>query len=308
MNKRRIDVVTAGGLANRMRAIAAGITLAHKAEMDCRILWPVNTELKAEFDDLFDTASPDSHRLDIKMLYSPLERFSVLPPGKRNLHIPVLLQRSDYNLRLYDNVNLDRYSEYPEELLNLVRNSSVRSFKLPFSRPNSRLETKNPSGDERNVLIFSGLPFYPFDEELYRNLFRFSDIVKHRANEISNGEAVRYDYGMHIRQTDNYIAIANSPVQIFEQKIEELLKKDPDVRIYIASDSQDVKERLSKKFGSPVTCNSRPADRISREGMIDAAAEMLILSRTGRIYGSFWSSYSEAAAMIGNIPLEVLKY
>ena len=33
---------------------------------------------------------------------------------------------------------------------------------------------------------------------------------------------------------------------------------------------------------------------------------MLLLSRTKKIYGSYYSSYNESAAMLGNIPLEVL--
>ena len=49
------------------------------------------------------------------------------------------------------------------------------------------------------------------------------------------------------------------------------------------------------------------ADRDSIEGIKGGVAEMFILSRTKKIYGSFLSSYSDMASQISGIPLEILK-
>lgn len=307
MKKRRIDVVAAGGLANRMRAIAAGVALAQDAGVDCRVLWSVCDELRAELGDLFEMAPVRSLPFGLKTLRSAWERFLVLPPGKKNLYLPALLQIPQYSVRVYDNVNSEWYGENPDVLLNEIGDSTLIAHNNKLRKP------KFPSSiapfslvSQRDVLVFSGQVFYPFTKELYRSLFRFSAKVERRARELQ-GDTERFDYGIHIRQTDNHLSIANSPIEIFERKIGELLEENPKATIFLASDSQEVKLRLERKYGESVRSNRRPAERNTPEGMLDAAAEMLILSRSGRIYGSFWSSYSEAAALLGDVPLEILK-
>ncbi|MDE6272023.1 MAG: hypothetical protein K2M31_03345 [Muribaculaceae bacterium] len=286
MRKQRIDVAAAGGLANRMRAVAAGVALAEDAGAELRVLWSVCDELMGEFGDLFEAPPVRSLPFEVRSLRGAWGRFSVLPPGKRNLFLPALLQAPKYGVRVYDNVNSEWYGEHPKELLRKVKDAG--------------------EGMGRNVLIFSGQSFYPFPEELYRNLFRFSAKVERRARELQ-GDMQHFDYGMHIRQTDNHLSIANSPIEVFERKIEDLLTENPKVRIFLATDSQEVKTRFGIKFGDAIRYNRRPAERSTPEGMLDAAAEMLILSRSKGIFGSYWSSYSEAAAIIGGVPLEILK-
>jgi hypothetical protein len=43
------------------------------------------------------------------------------------------------------------------------------------------------------------------------------------------------------------------------------------------------------------------ADRDSADGVVQAAVELYALSRTQRVYGSYWSSFSHTAAHIGGI-------
>lgn len=49
------------------------------------------------------------------------------------------------------------------------------------------------------------------------------------------------------------------------------------------------------------------AARQDENGIADAVVDLFILSRTQRLYGSYWSSFSEVAAQIGNIPLEIVR-
>jgi hypothetical protein len=48
-------------------------------------------------------------------------------------------------------------------------------------------------------------------------------------------------------------------------------------------------------------------NRHSKEGILEAVLEIYSLSKTARIFGSYYSSYSEMAAKLGKIKLEVLK-
>ena len=42
MNKNLLVIIPMGGLANRMRAITSGITLAKAAKFKSKIIWPIN--------------------------------------------------------------------------------------------------------------------------------------------------------------------------------------------------------------------------------------------------------------------------
>lgn len=57
MNKNLLVIIPMGGLANRMRAITSGITLAKAAKFKSKIIWPINKELYSPYEKLFDYGS-----------------------------------------------------------------------------------------------------------------------------------------------------------------------------------------------------------------------------------------------------------
>ena len=103
---------------------------------------------------------------------------------------------------------------------------------------------------------------------------------------------------MHIRRTDNTLAIKASPTSYFERVIENL---DEDTKIYMATDDLQEKNRFVQRYGDRIITRSNCLERNSVKGIQDAVVEMYILSATNRIYGSKNSSFGEIAAKIGNI-------
>ena len=81
----------------------------------------------------------------------------------------------------------------------------------------------------------------------------------------------------------------------------------PSTRFYLASDSLDIKSIMKKEFGDRVILSEGVLNRHSEEGILEAVLEIYSLSKTARIFGSYYSSYSEMAAKLGKIKLEVLK-
>ena len=47
--------------------------------------------------------------------------------------------------------------------------------------------------------------------------------------------------------------------------------------------------------------------RTTQQGMVDALVDLVCLSRTPKIFGSYWSSFSETAAALGETELIVLQ-
>lgn len=80
-----------------------------------------------------------------------------------------------------------------------------------------------------------------------------------------------------------------------------------DVSIYLATDDESVKQELKKRYGKRLIYVKDKADHSSIAGIQGGIVDMYVLARTQKIFGSFHSSFSELAAQIGNIPLEIIK-
>ena len=277
----KIVINPIGGLANRMRAIACGISLAQRLNVPYSILWAKNWELNAEFNDIFlpnsliDGIISYPCGLTYALFYSP--------PRKKNCFVTSLTLRR-FGLSLIDS------KPKLSELISLELITEIIGKTL---------------NQNKDVFIQSGLEFCDFSDSLYRKLFRPNHIVMQRvkALEVSLGEN---RIGLHIRRSDNLQSIKHSPDYLFQSKIDEILNADPTTKFYLASDNEETKSMFRNKYPGIIFTSASPAVRNSKEGIIDAVVEMTILSRTRQIFGSFYSSYSEAAATLGGVPLQQL--
>lgn len=112
--------------------------------------------------------------------------------------------------------------------------------------------------------------------------------------------------GIHIRRTDNRAAIAASPLSLFTDKMDAEVKQNDSVRFFLSTDDADTRMELKRRYGDRLIFCANVAPRYTIKGEKDALVDLLLLSRTKRIYGSYWSSFSQVAAQIGHLPLEIL--
>lgn len=63
--------------------------------------------------------------------------------------------------------------------------------------------------------------------------------------------------GMHIRRTDNLASIRQSPIELFYQKLDEEIKEDDKVAIYLATDSEEVKWEMKERYGDRIFCSGK---------------------------------------------------
>ncbi len=263
------------GLANRMRAIASALALCNETSKELSVIWPINSDLKASFHDLFEI---DGLKFDVNSIGRLPYSFTYELPRKRNLYVSYIYQRFKFDLRRF--IYNDELSA--DELQQIIRAS-------------------------KKAYITSGIEFYPFNTDEYRNIFVPSQQVKQRMAEIC-GDIDKSYIGVHIRRTDNAKAMQYSPIDAFKTELRNILQTKPEAKFYLATDDEAVKREFITEFGSErIYSNSNGAQRASRAGMIDGLAEIFILSKTSSIIGSYYSSYNEAAAMLGNVPLHQIK-
>lgn len=113
--------------------------------------------------------------------------------------------------------------------------------------------------------------------------------------------------GIHIRRTDNIMSIKNNGIEDYFQFMDQSIEANPDIKFYLATDSMEVKLHMVKRYGIRILYHDVILDRKSEQGMKDAVVDLWCLSMTKEIIGSFYSSFSEIAAELGDINLKILK-
>ena len=112
--------------------------------------------------------------------------------------------------------------------------------------------------------------------------------------------------GIHIRRTDHKLCIENSPDYLFINKIEELIKQDPKVKIFLCTDDVNLKHLLVNKYNrSILTREIKP--RYANGGFEDGVIDLFLLSKCRELYGCCNSGFVEVASLIGKIPLTRLR-
>ena len=114
--------------------------------------------------------------------------------------------------------------------------------------------------------------------------------------------------GIHIRRVDNEKSIKYSPSTLFFDKIDEKLRLEPSTRFYLATDDSDEEKAFINKYGdSIIVYHKSSLDRNNPMAIHDAAIDLYLLSCCKEIYGSYYSSFSDTAALWGGIVKDVLK-
>lgn len=283
MNKLIINPT--GGLANRMRFIAAALTLAKDLGIEYRIVWLSNWEIGATFEQVFEMPTELSELIEYPSTITYGLLYSI--PRKKNFYLSALSRRR-FALTLND---------LSSPLADILRKDcSDNNIRQMIGKIKS----------ERDILIQGGTNIYSYSENFYRKLFKLKAELQQSVDKVI-GELGQNIVGVHIRRTDNIMSINNSPDSFFERAMLKELENEPSTKFYLATDSENVKARFKMKFGNKIAVSSSVARRDTIEGIKNAAIELFILARTSKIFGSFYSSFSEAAAMLGNTPLVILK-
>ncbi len=272
--KSSVTLIPYGGLANRMKAIEALIVLTQDTDISATAIWFKDQGLNCSFEQLFQPLKIPRLTLRNAILtdYILNDR-----PRKKNFFIPHLFQKIRFSSCLYeDEVTQRTYRNFDFRRWALSNKKSYLSACLQF----------HPGDRQRSFASFIPIP----------------DLQK-QINEKCK-DFTTHTVGVHIRRTDNIISIEKSPTELFILRMKEEIKMNNDVCFYLASDSMEEKKRLTAIFGDRIITHWKPVSRSTPEGMQDALVELYTLSRTQKIIGSYYSSYSETAAEIGNIPYE----
>ncbi len=265
------------GLGNRLLALGSAIYWARRLGCDLVVLWKKESVCAVSWDKIFEAPTEF-----VVKEYNQM-------PKKLNNAARVLLDSKALEKEVRGVPKLDC-----TEVEALWRDDNLEAFE-------ERIKS-----DDGSFYIRSYGRFAPAEEmaECIRKL-PFSAKIIERVNGVMEGDASVY--GVHIRRTDHVDAIRMSPTSLYEEKMAELARQDENCVFFIASDDQKEIDNLKMKFKCVTAPRlSAEVSRGSDEGIMDAAVDMLCLSRCRKILGAYGSTFSLMASVIGNVPLEVI--
>ena len=163
-------------------------------------------------------------------------------------------------------------------------------------------------GSKRPIRIKSHQQFYKSDQKRWLAHLRSlkpNVVIETKKNILfhSLGDSIKI-VGVHIRRGDNKKSAEESPSELFWEMMRSY---DESVLFYLATDSVEERATAMKLFPRRILVASTILGRNDQSGATNAMIDFVCLSSCSEILGSYYSSFSEMAAMYGSIELRVIK-
>lgn len=270
------------GLGNRLRCIFTGLYFSKLYGVPLDVLWLRENCCNVEYSDLFEI----SENIRVHTIYHLGYKNRYALKSFASDRFLVILKK---NLKYFDAGMSDRlYAAKGEEgFVNEIENNPALCFMS--------------SGQHCTNEHFAQS----------RELIKPTKEIQNRVEDIMSPYMDKRLIGIHIRRTDHVDAIANSSLESFIEimKRESAVAADinkKEVYFYLATDDLQIEEKLQKEFSCIPHINfAYTKSRNTSAGMKDAYVDMLCLSKCEKIFGSYESSFSKMAAVIGDIVLEI---
>ncbi|NNJ54811.1 MAG: hypothetical protein HKP14_01690 [Bacteroidia bacterium] len=265
----RVVIKANGGLGNRMRVLASCVALSKRLRNEVEVIWINRLEFNCSYHQLFKPI--EGVKIVEKRYISKFNRLG-------------LRRRKAY------------YKNYGSDFQIQIGDSEIRSIKKIKSDFVKLIQ------DFETVYIDTCEQFYG-DESHLAYLIPQDSITKkieQRLNKLGS-----HFVGVHIRRGDNQISTETSTIEAFTQSIEKEIAK-ANSKVYVCTDSLKELNHLKKKFGSSIVHFPVGLRRNKPAHIESALVDLLLLSKASKIYGSYWSSFSEIASAYGGVELEMV--
>ncbi len=263
-----------GGLCNRLRAIASVIKLGGGYKDSIVVLWEINSDVGAGYEDLFSV--------------SWLRWYASI----KGIHLTIYHYKSDEQ-------------DFVQEIKAATGESNC--YSKDYADNIAFLDAYTASRGENNFFLTSGCHFFKCKRWYDFWWIMPNKNIRHEIRTIARKQG-KACIGIHIRRTDNKKAIENSPIELFIGTMEKEIIKNPEVKFFLATDDMYIKEFIIKRFEEKIiTNNTSTIRRDTKDGMMAAVTDLFALACTRKIYGSYWSSFTDMAAILGHTRLEIVK-
>lgn len=302
------------GLCNRMRSIESALNLCEKYNKDLTILWVKSQSLNCDFHALFLPFKGTKVNVQIKefdnsFINHYINKIKLLKNQKFGFFKYLIYHCKKYRHK----INLDFKTTlllWKIDIKNVILDKELRATYNSTQLVTSNINDLDNKFIQNTSLLFKKLfssPEKVFIESCYR-ISSLNDITIFRPEEklkkiiTSVTEQFENTIGIHIRRSDHEEAIKISKTSYFIKKMQEYVTNDSSVKFFLATDDVETKRNLIKEFGTRIITNDvKNYDRNEKDAIQSALIDLYCLSKTKKILGSYHSTFSQMAAIIGKI-------
>ena len=301
-SKRRIYLLPVLGLCNRMRSIDSAIALAEEFNFELVVFWVNNRDCKAAFHELFQHSS-HFKVIEIDATNSVLKKDLFLFARIENMLISISIRiklflinskKYDYILSFEKQMMLSRKIKAANPKIQLWDFDTLFMKKLSISTEISSLDSRvfitschRFFSNKHNFKAF--IPVDKLHEEIFKQSKKFNETI-----------------GLHIRRTDMVKMKNEESINAFIKIVEQEISMNKAVTFFLSTDCPNAKNIFITKFPNRIYYVQHDSlNRDQNKGMKAAIIDLYCLSKTKKIYGTYFSTFSLTASEIGNIELIV---
>jgi hypothetical protein len=305
-----------GGLCNRMRAIESTVALCEENNCSLTVFWIKNKDLNCSFKLLFKDIKSKKINIEVvefsnnlveyyanKVIFYKNKRFGFYKYLKYHLKNYIKNNSLEFKIVLIlwkiKEPNFILNKEFIEIYnSNEIQTDNVNEMDLNFIKKIKPLIKNIFSNKKENSFIESCFRINPVKNNL--QIFNPTENLEKQINAVTS--QFKNTIGLHIRRTDHFISIEKSKTSNFISIIDEVLKENNKVTFFIASDDHATKMQLLSKYSKNIITNEVMSyDRNKSSSIENALIDLYCLSKTDKVFGSYHSTFSQTAAIIGNI-------
>jgi len=295
MEEKNLIAINPGGISNRLKCLVSLWRISNLTNRKLLIYWPRNSVCGANFKDLFEN---NFQEISKEKLYG--------------------LKKKEYKFHDPNDINIQ---DVPKKYLisDTWRWAFLKGEKITRYLPKDKVKNypiyksaTTPFQDYEGI----DFAFQDIDSKVENDILKYLKKIKplkkirKKISEFERKNSIKNCTGIHIRRGD-YLAGKDrlgfvSEESLFINRIKELIDINPKERFFLCTDSKETQEKFKKIFEDKIiTFTKTNFDRLgvifTQEGLID----LLLLSKTKRILGTYGSTFTEMAWWLGDCKSKV---
>ena len=272
----RIIAKPLAGLANKLRVIESSVSLAKELQCPVEIIWVPDQQMVAHYRELFE----------------PSDLFDVIEYDKYRYC------RSSFTMKGYKKP-LSRFINSCYGIDMGFNEADIKDYVRP-GKWDIHLLAKG-----KKIYVDTCHDFFSFHYKFswVQPIPPIADAISLFSDVMGHNRCV----GLHIRRTDNISSIEQSPDYLFEEMIRKEIEQDGNVIFFLATDDPGVENHFIGLFGADrILVYFKRFGRNSVKAIQDAVTDWFLLSKCRKLYCSYFSSFSETAAVFSGTEIHIL--
>eukprot|EP00737_Agarophyton_chilense_P002648 gb/GEZJ01003033.1/.p1 GENE.gb/GEZJ01003033.1/~~gb/GEZJ01003033.1/.p1 ORF type:complete len:763 (-),score=107.53 gb/GEZJ01003033.1/:408-2696(-) len=282
------------GLGNRMRALGSCMSFAKETNREMVVVWEPDSHIQARFTDLFVTPLVVLEKMPVQWPFEDVEKWD---SAWSNFKYHNYMEMEGHGAVKGEIIRdlLAKHIYYKGAYIMEVENNALTNWE----KDNDQLRSLAPVDDVLTMVAEMESKGLGSDNVVGLH-------VRNRtlAKDIKNVDFVQ-EYGDEATKTMDMWR-HKSGVHNFMTQIDRMLKEKPSSKFFVATDTFEVIGELEKTYGTErILSFKRSCDERDGQCVKFALADLYSLSKCKALYGSNWSSFTEAAERLGGVKAQL---